>query len=135
MSEEMIDRVRRIYDATNRRDLDALMEAAEPMDSEVEWVPPPEMPEQGVYRGREAIKKRIAALWENPGSAEVEEFIEAGQRAVVGVSFTGSGGRSGAPIEGRLYQVITTRGDGVTFIRIENYLDRAQALKAAGLRE
>lgn len=136
MSQEIRDRVRRIYDAMSRGDLEAAFEALEPLDPEVEWVPPAEMPEQGTYHGPQAMKQRIAYLnAETRGESEIEEFIEAGGRTFVGVHLSGRGTQSGAPFEGRLYQVITTLDDGVTIIRVENFFDRARALEVAGLRE
>src|SRR5919204_1129353 len=121
---EIVRRWRRACAALNRQDFDDAMDAMEPVDSEVEWVPPDAMPEQGVYCGPEAIKRRWAYLGGNPGELEPNEFIEAGERTFVSVRISGRGEGSGAPIEGRLYQVITTRGSRPTIIRVENFLDR-----------
>ena len=137
MAEEMRNRVSRAWDAINQKDWDAALDAIEPVDSEVEWIPPPEMPEQSVYRGPDALKERWAYLGANIADAlgETEEIIEAGERTFVGIRVSGRGEGSGAPYEARLYQVITTSDDLVSIIRIENFYDRHQALEAAELSE
>ena len=58
------------------------------------------------------------------------EFID-GDPIFIAVRTTARGTGSGAPVEASWFQVVTER-DGVP-IRIDNFLDRAGALEAAGL--
>jgi ketosteroid isomerase-like protein len=137
MSQEIKDRVRRCYAAINRDDFEAAVEALEPMDSEIEYIPPAVMPETRSYRGREAMKRRIIELSEpfEKRDSQLVEFIESGERTLADVHMKGQGRGSSAPFEGHLYQVITTRGPNQTVIRIENFFDRREALEAAGISE
>ena len=62
-----------------------------------------------------------------------KEFTDAGDRVVVTVHFRGRGQESGAEVDARSHHVYTLR-DGKT-IRMDEFMDRADALKAAGLPE
>jgi ketosteroid isomerase-like protein len=132
MSRRTIETMRRAYAAMNRGDLDA---AVEGFDAQVEWWPPETMPERRAYRGREEVKQRLVELIEpwSQVSFEVDEINAEGERLLVGVRIAGRGRGSGADVEARFYNVVTDR-DGIP-VRIENYLDREQALRAAGLAE
>ena len=56
-----------------------------------------------------------------------------GDQAFVWVRFSGHGGESGVPIDMELAHIVTIKGDKV--LRLEEYSDRADGLKAAGLSE
>lgn len=62
-----------------------------------------------------------------------EEFLDAGDTVVVGVTQRATGPKSGAPVHMRYYQLWTFRGGSV--IRIESIMERPAALQAAGLVE
>ncbi|MGI8460564.1 MAG: nuclear transport factor 2 family protein [Solirubrobacterales bacterium] len=64
---------------------------------------------------------------------QAERFIEAGDSIVVFVRHTGNAKASGLPIEAEFADVMTLREGRV--IRFDQYRDRAEALKAAGLSE
>ena len=64
---------------------------------------------------------------------QAERFIEVGDSVVVLVRHIGSAKASGLPFEGKFADVVTLREGRV--IRFEQYRDRAEALKAAGLSE
>ena len=132
MPRQVIETMRQAYAAMNRGDLDA---AVEGFDPEIEWWPPDTMPERQAYRGREEIKQRLVELIEpwSHVSFEVEEVNAEGDKLVVGVRIAGRGRGSGADVEARFYNVVADR-DG-TPVRIENYLNREQAVRAAGLAE
>ena len=61
------------------------------------------------------------------------ELIDAGERVISSVRFTGRGKASGAPVEMTLISVSSLR-DGLIY-RVRNYPDMAAALEAAGVRE
>jgi ketosteroid isomerase-like protein len=88
------------------------------------------------YRGREELREwfnEVEEAWESI-RVEVEEITEAGDdRAFVGLFLTGRGAGSGVETELRAWQV-NWFVDGKT-ARRQVFLDRAEALEAAGLSE
>ena len=134
MSRENVENVLQAVEAFNRQDADAFVALASP---EVEWEDA--MFWTGVartYRGRDELTEwfnEVAEAWESI-HVEVEEITEAGDdRALVGLLMRGRGVVSGVETEGRAWQV-NWFVDGKTGRR-QVFLDRAEALEAAGLRE
>ena len=85
--------------------------------------------------GRDAVLayiQRFEEPWDDY-ELEAEEFIDAGDRVVVTVHIKGRGKGSGVEIDARSHQVHTLR-DG-KLVRMDEYLDRDEALEAAGLPE
>ena len=71
MSEEV---VRRFLDAWNRRDLEAILDLADP---EIEYVNAPSAVESGTRRGHDGIETVVVKQWELLGDARVElEWIQ-----------------------------------------------------------
>jgi ketosteroid isomerase-like protein len=64
---------------------------------------------------------------------EVEDYLDAGDRVVVLWHEVGRGKASGVDVESRTAVVYTVRGDEV--VEVQGYMDRQQALDAAGLSE
>jgi ketosteroid isomerase-like protein len=79
----------------------------------------------------------VRAMWERWDGAWVEletvpeEYIDAGERVVVAVRYTGRGRGSGIELEDLLFDVYTLR-DGKCVHKTE-FRDRSEALAAAGL--
>src|SRR3989442_2121281 len=98
---EIVDRVRRLIAAFNKRDWDAF--AAE-LDPEVEYMP---VEEDAVYHGPEAsaeYAKRWLEAWETfLGEAEEIEITPAEDRAFVAIRCRGRGKGSGVEIDDRLF--------------------------------
>jgi ketosteroid isomerase-like protein len=89
--------------------------------------------EQGSARGRDAVRanfERWQDVWKEI-EATAEEFIDAGDRAAVSAYFRGRGRGSGVEVAARFYYVYTLRHGKV--IRVDEFTERADALKAAGL--
>jgi ketosteroid isomerase-like protein len=63
----------------------------------------------------------------------VEEIIDAGDQVVVVAHHQGRGRASGVEVDTRFYEVYTLREGKVS--RVDEYIERADALEAAGLRE
>jgi ketosteroid isomerase-like protein len=106
----------------------------ERLDPEIEFEEDPSFPEAGVYRGRTELLRYFRNF-----TAEFEQFVfevedmkVAGEDGVL-VSFrqTGRGKGSGAEFDFQSAWLFTVREDRV--VRIRSYLDRAEALEAAGL--
>jgi ketosteroid isomerase-like protein len=138
MSHENVGIVRRAYDAFNRGGTEACISEGL-WSPEVVWdVTPSGIPGLGTYRGREEVKRFFEEDWFSAfpfdeWEVEVEEVIDAGDRIVSMSRQHGRGAGSGVVAELELAQVSTLR-DG-QIVRIDNYLDRAKALHAAGLSE
>jgi ketosteroid isomerase-like protein len=90
-------------------------------------------PDPGVHRGLEAIGEQVGRWVETYPDLRVEplEIRTNGNVAFVWVRFSGHGAESGVPIEMELAHIVTV--DGGKFRRIEEYLDRAEGLRVAGL--
>ena len=126
--------IRRAVEAFNRRDADTFVALASP---EVEWEDA--MFWSGVartYRGRGELREwfnEIVEAWESI-HVEIEEITEAADdRVFFGLSLVARGRGSGVETELRAWQ-LNRFADGKTVGR-QVFLDRTEALEAAGLRE
>jgi ketosteroid isomerase-like protein len=126
-------------EAANRRDFDLLFVF---FDSEIELeltesplggFVPPDLPR--VNRGHEAYLRAWEAMIEamEDFKIELDEVIDFGDRLFTPGRFMGHGSASGAPVTQPIFQVFTLRGGLV--VRQEDFVDRNQALEAAGLSE
>jgi ketosteroid isomerase-like protein len=128
MSQENVDVVRRSVEAYARGDVIAALADAHP---EIAWNPFEEIP----TRGLDAVRAHLAR-WESDWEelkTTPEEFIDAGERVLATVRFNGRGSASGVEVEARSYAVYTLR-DG-KIMAMEEFIERTDALVAAGLRE
>ena len=64
-------------------------------------------------------------------SATAEEYIDAGDRVIVRVHQRARGHTSRAPVEADFWFVHTLRGGRI--VRLDMFIDKGQALEAAGL--
>jgi ketosteroid isomerase-like protein len=134
MSEENVENFLQAVEAFNRKDAEAFVALASP---EVEWEDA--LFWSGVartYRGRDELREwfnEVEEAWESI-HVEVEEVTEAGDdRAFADLFLTGRGAGSGVETELRVWQV-NWFVDGKT-ARRRVFLERAEALEAAGLSE
>jgi ketosteroid isomerase-like protein len=127
-----IDVVLRGYEAFNRGDVSAALEA---LDPEIEWktylVPGPG---GGTYRGHAGVRE----LWGDARNIfgdfrnDPERLIEAGDDKVVAfITVRGRGKASGAEVKARIAHVHTLHDGKV--VRVESFENRDEALKVAGL--
>ena len=135
MSEENVEAFKRAVAAYNRRDIDAFLEAFDP---EIEWHSLTQVMfggEQSVYRGHRGIREGVREMDEVLVDLQVEyaEIRDLRERIVVFGRVSGRGRASGAETESPINWVIEFRNSKV--IRMTDYLDPAEALEAAGLRE
>jgi ketosteroid isomerase-like protein len=131
MSQENVELARKGYAAIARRDFDAVLEL---MDPDIESHNPPEVPEAGVHRGHDAVRRDWEQTFElfEDFSIDVEQYFDAGDELVVFLLYRGRARGSSADIEAKMAHVWTIR-DGKA-IRLRQYLDRGEALEAAGLK-
>jgi ketosteroid isomerase-like protein len=140
MSRENVEIVRRLYslrpDAAGivRGDFDKVV--FDYFHPDVELVPPLSYPDtESSYRGQEGVRRwfrQIDEIWDD-WRFEAERFIDAGDRVVVFVRVSGTAKQSGAAVAISDAHVLTLRDGRVT--RVDVFLDRPEALEAAGLRE
>jgi ketosteroid isomerase-like protein len=118
------------FDAFTTGDLDAWGTF---LASDVIWGPPDGWPEPGPYIGRDAVLRAVAQpreAWDSD-TAEPTEFIDAGDRVVAKFVWRGTGhGHAANMSVACVYSI--RKGKIHAF---EFFLDLAEALEAAGLRE
>jgi ketosteroid isomerase-like protein len=138
MSQENQELVRRSFETFNRGGVDAvILEGL--WSPEVVWdFTAAGVPGVGIYRGQEEVKSFFEDDWFKvfpfiDWEVQVDEVIDLGDRVIGVCRQRGHGAASGAETGLTFAQVATIR-DG-QFVRIDNYLDREEALKAAGLQK
>ena len=128
MSQENVEIVRKAVEAYARGDLGTALTYADP---NVVWNPV----EEAAAQGQDAIRANVERWeieWEDY-AASPEEYIDAGDQVLVSVHWSGRGRGSGLHVDIRTYMVCTLR-DG-KLIRMDEFIERPEALKAAGLSE
>ena len=145
MSEDAVDVLRAVFEAAARvqdpsgRQLDALDHETRAVvfdffDPDIEIHEDPRFPEGGVYRGVDAARRYLEQFTESFDEFVFDslEFVPvADDRVLVQFRLRMRGRESGAPAEafpGWLYTVRDGRA-----VKIEAFLDRAEARQAAGL--
>ena len=126
------DRIHRAYEVWNESGPAAVVEQFWAEDAV--YREGPGWPDAGVYRGRAAALDRMQRLVELVGPIEVrlDDFIDVGDgRLIACMSMVGEG--ANAPYT-QSFAVLHRLRDGL-MVEADYYLDRAQALEAAGLRE
>jgi ketosteroid isomerase-like protein len=129
MSQETIDFVLAAYEWGNREQ----RVARDWWHPDGEYVNSREDPDHATYRGIEAIEKLFASWIEAYPDVQIHpvETRASGDRVFVWVRFSGHGAESGMPLEMELAHVITLQGGRIR--RLEEYMDRAEALEVVGL--
>ena len=129
MSEEIPERWRSLYSAVSSGDLDGIMEF---FHDDVEYLP---REEAETLHGRDAVRRYFEGwldTWDR-FQAEPTEFLARGDRVVVGEAYEGQGKGSGVEVAMQSWSVFLLRDDLI--VRRDEFLDRAEALEAAGLSE
>ena len=133
MSQENIEILRRMFEAWNRGDLDAMGEFYDP---EIEFNPgllPPG--EETRYIGREGVNewtRNVNDAWVAV-TAEPKERIEVGSDRILAIDRWHFQGRDGIEINEELPTLFTFRNGLI--VRVDGFTNRTDALEAAGLSE
>ena len=134
MSHENVEIVRKVYEASARRDAAAVLSFYDP---EVEWditsSPAKDLMGHNVYRGHEGLRtffREWYEAWEEV-SADYEELVDAGDNVIAMETTRGRGRLSGAPVELPHFSVWTLR-DG-RIVRVSWFGSWEEATQAAGL--
>jgi ketosteroid isomerase-like protein len=130
MSQENVEIVRRLIEACNRHDWDAMLETGDP---EIEIV----TLMSGTYRGHAGWRRVVEEMAEEvPGFQFVpEDFIDVGQDRVVAVThWVGTGRTSGIAVPDTPIAFVNTLRNGLV-VRQESFPNKADALEAVGVEE
>jgi ketosteroid isomerase-like protein len=128
-------RVRQAYAAANRRDYDSVLAGWDPSS---EYRPsrdlmPPDL--ETVFYGRDGYLQ-LSRYWRDAFEDirwDPEEILDFGARLLVTAQQRGHGAGSGVAVSESVFQLFTLRRGLV--LRQEDFLDRSEALEAAGLSE
>jgi hypothetical protein len=126
-----------VTEAFNRRDLDAAVTGT---SRDFEFRPPHSWVDGGfaepVYRGRAGFREFVSTwsdVWGPDLRMEAVELIDLGDRLVLLGELPTTGVASGLLFTGR-FATVSELKDGIT-VRVQMYLNQAEALEAVGLRE
>jgi ketosteroid isomerase-like protein len=131
MSEENVERVRRLIEAWNRNEPDTAIDILDPgvvLDATRRLVNPK------IYTGIRGMRRMLAdthEVWEE-FRMEPDEVVGAGDRVVAIGRWVGRGAGSGVMVEQPVADVFTLQDGRVVRTEI-GFTDRAEALEAAGL--
>jgi ketosteroid isomerase-like protein len=137
VSEENVEVIRRIYEASARRDSSAVLDNYHPeVVVDMSRAPCRHMVGGGVYHGHEGLRafyRRWTEAWEVVDSV-LEDLIDTGDRVITFETMRGRGRASGAAVELHECGIWTVSGGKV--VRVD-WLDAANKddLRAAGLSD
>jgi ketosteroid isomerase-like protein len=136
MSEENVEIVRRLLADFDNRDW---LAAAAPLHADIAMdttrAPVPEL--SGIYRGLDEVSSFWREWLEAWGEIDIgePEFIDGGDQVVTWTTYQELRGRgSGVQVSFPAYAWVSTLRDGKV-VRATLYIDRTEALEAAGLSE
>ena len=132
MSSGNVEIVRATYEAFYHKSREEMLEF---LDPGIEW-DESDLPARrpGVYHGHEGIislMEENATLWENICIA-IDDIAEGDDRVIAFIRAKGRGRNTGVDVELASAQVWTIRDGKAVHVRL--YLDREEALQAAGLK-
>ncbi|HWW90798.1 MAG TPA: nuclear transport factor 2 family protein [Solirubrobacteraceae bacterium] len=134
MSRANVEIAKRVIDAFNRRDLDAILEC---VTRDVEWLPAMPVTFGGApLRGREGIESYIREVSDTWDEYHVvgQDLRDLGVDQVLVLSrIEGRGAGSGGLVDAAMGQIFEFRDSKIA--RVRTYLDHGEALRAAGLAE
>jgi ketosteroid isomerase-like protein len=133
MSQENVDVGRRMLQAFNDGDVEAIVAECDPaVEWEEQFIPGADP----VYRGHEGVRRWAAAVLDQEEldslAGRLERVKETGDTVIASVCFEGEGTGSGARVQMHVHLVVTFRDGKV--VRRQVFLTLAEALEAVGLR-
>jgi ketosteroid isomerase-like protein len=131
MTDDAVDTIRRLYQTYNDGDYATAFALLHP---EAEMHQAVEIPDSGVYRGREAFASGLARWtdeWETFRFEPQEMRGAPGGEVLAHIKLVGTAKRTGIPIDREVWHAWTVR-DGLGF-RCRVFFDRDAALAAVGL--
>lgn len=133
MSQENVEIVRRVTDVMEHESFEAAVPVfAEVAHPDVVWREDPSWPGAGTFQGLDDVRRNMFDRLESLDFEQVtEELVDANDSVVALVRWRGRGRASGAQGALDLAIVFTVNDGAIT--KVDFYLDRAEALAAAGL--
>jgi ketosteroid isomerase-like protein len=130
MSQENVEIVRRVYKLAEVQGVDGLLELA---TDDIVWISDPHFPGGGRHDGKESVQRWLRQLWiYEEVSIDVEEIIDLDDGALAITRFQGLS-VDGPPVDWPWCHLFAFRDGGIS--QVQSFLDRAEALEAAGLSE
>src|SRR4051812_12648383 len=138
MSQENLEVVRRMWEASNQLAIDADLHAwlNEFFDPEIEWHDAPTLPGAAVYRGYDALRRHIEDYldaWAD-SSVEIQDARSIGDRVLTRGRYVGVGRQSGISLEDNVIMGVYDLRRG-RVVRVRQFVGEAEALEAVGLSE
>jgi len=134
MSRENVEVVRRLWEAAERRDRQAVFALYDPA---IVWESHETgaIEREGLYHGHEEVREFFRDWLESFETyrAQADTFIEAGDKVVVGYRVSGRGRGSGIEVDMHRWNVYAIRNGLV--VRVEVFKTKPEALEAVGLSE
>jgi ketosteroid isomerase-like protein len=134
MSQENVEIVRRLWEAAERQDDQAVFALYDPA---IAWESRALGPLEagGLYYGHSGVRAFFRDWLEafDSYTAQAETFVEVGDRVVVGYRVTGRGKGSGVDVEMPRWNIYEIRAGLVS--RVDIFASEGDALEAVGLRE
>ncbi len=130
MSQENVEIVRRLYKLAEVQGVEGLLELA---TDDIVWISDPRFPGGGRHNGKENVRRWLGKLWiYDEVSIDVEKIIDLDGRALGITRFQGISADA-PPVDWPWCHLFAFR-DGL-ISQAQSFLDRAEALEAAGLSE
>ena len=132
MSQENVERIRSAFAGTTAGDFSYLPGL---IDDSCEFLLPPNFPGTQATRGPEGFLSVVREFEEafEEIRYEPQDFLDEGDRLFVAVRTFGRAKHTGIAMDGVIYWVYTFRNRLV--VKMEAFLDRAEALETLGLSE
>jgi ketosteroid isomerase-like protein len=129
MSQENVEIVKAVFRGWSEGGVGGMLKF---FHDDIEYLP---VEEGGMIHGHDAMRRYFERWMEPWEEFQVgpTEFLDAGDYVFNGVALKGRGRGSGVEVAMEYWQVWLIRGDRA--VRWEEYLDRSEALGAAGLSE
>ena len=141
MSQDNVEIVRRAYSLAKESETYSFVAAKQDLYDEyfhhdAELVPPAIYPDTepsySGFDGFNRFQRQLDEIWDD-WRFEAERYFDAGDQVVVFVRISGTGKQSGAAVAISTAHVFSLRDGRAT--RFEIFLDRGEALRAAGVSE
>ncbi len=134
MSQENVEIATRVFQLIAREGFDSAWDV---LDPNLEWETSPNLPDAGVYRGRERVRafmeEQWDVVWGGPPQVDIERTFDCGDDVLLFLRVRGRGSHTGIPLDVHIAQLVTVR-DGKA-VRVKVFPNREEALRAAGLSE
>ena len=134
MSEENVEIARRIYEGMSQGDFESVWDL---LDPDLVWETSPNLPDAGIYRGRERVRAFMEEQWDivwgGRPQVDIERTFDRGDDVLLFIRVRGRGSHTGIPLDVRIAQLATLRDGKLAGVKV--FPDRDEALEATGFLE